>query len=52
MLAMPKEGVSHSRTRIENSRVQMKAPTNPSTVFFGDNLINGVLPKVMPRVHG
>lgn len=30
-------------------RVQMKAPTKPSTVFFGLNLINGVRPKSLPE---
>jgi len=30
--------------------VNIHAPTNPSTVFFGDSLINGVLPKVIPQI--
>jgi hypothetical protein len=30
-------------------KVQKKAPTNPSTVFFGLNLKRGVFPKVLPE---
>jgi len=29
--------------------VKIQAPTKPSTVFLGDNLIRGVRPKVMPQ---
>jgi hypothetical protein len=32
------------KTIVENS-----APQNPSQVFFGDNFINGVLPKKNPK---
>lgn len=35
-------------TAMPNKRVQMKAPTKPSTVFLGLNLIRGVLPKSLP----
>lgn len=30
--------------------VIIEAPINPSQVFFGDNLINGVLPKKKPNI--
>lgn len=31
--------------------VIIEAPINPSQVFFGDNLINGVLPKKKPNIQ-
>lgn len=31
--------------------VVTEAPMNPSQVFFGDNLINGVLPKKNPKKY-
>jgi hypothetical protein len=40
-----KEAEPTARPKI---RVQMNAPTKPSTVFFGLSLINGVLPNVLP----
>lgn len=30
--------------------VVIDAPMNPSQVFFGDNLIKGVLPKKKPKI--
>jgi hypothetical protein len=34
-----------------NRRVLQKAPTNPSTVFFGESLIKGVRPTVIPHTY-
>ena len=31
--------------------VRIQAPTKPSTVFFGDNLISCVRPKVIPQTY-
>jgi hypothetical protein len=31
--------------------VVIEAPMKPSHVFFGDNLINGVLPKKKPQIY-
>jgi len=31
--------------------VLQNAPTKPSTVFFGESLINGVLPRVTPQIY-
>ena len=33
-----------------NNIVEKKAPTKPSTVFFGESLMSGVLPNVIPIV--
>lgn len=38
-------------TASENNRVQKKAPMNPSTVFLGDSLINGVRPNAFPQTY-
>jgi len=35
--------------RTPKSTVKIQAPTKPSTVFFGDNLIKGVRPNVIPQ---
>ena len=35
-------------TAMPNIKVQMNAPTKPSTVFFGLSLIKGVLPNILP----
>lgn len=40
---------NHARTKTAKIRVQMNAPTKPSTVFLGESLISGVLPKVTPN---
>jgi len=34
-----------------NRRVLQNAPTNPSTVFFGESLIKGVRPTLMPHMY-
>lgn len=31
--------------------VLQKAPTNPSTVFFGESLMSGVRPRVIPQMY-
>jgi hypothetical protein len=36
---------------IPNRMVLQKAPTKPSTVFFGESLISGVLPVVIPQMY-
>jgi hypothetical protein len=43
--------VRNGLTARENNRVQRKAPMNPSTVFLGDNLINGVRPNIFPQTY-
>lgn len=38
-------------TKKAETIVVTDAPMNPSQVFFGDNLINGVLPKKNPKKY-
>lgn len=38
-------------TRNAEIMVAIDAPINPSHVFFGDSLINGVLPKKKPKKY-
>lgn len=38
-------------TRNADTMVATDAPINPSRVFFGDSLINGVLPKKKPQKY-
>lgn len=38
-------------TRNADIIVVTEAPINPSQVFFGDNLIKGVLPKKKPKKY-
>jgi hypothetical protein len=40
--------INFRRTASPNIKVQMNAPTKPSTVFLGLSLINGVRPKSLP----
>jgi hypothetical protein len=40
--------VLETLTSSAKSRVQMNAPTKPSTVFFGLSLISGVRPNALP----
>jgi len=41
------KNVPHNTPKI---MVLQNAPTNPSTVFFGESLIRGVLPSVIPQI--
>ena len=38
-------------TTMPNMMVENAPPMKPSHVFFGDNLINGVLPKKKPNIY-
>lgn len=37
-------------TNMPNIIVQIQPPTKPSTVFFGDTVIRGVLPQKNPQM--
>lgn len=37
--------------RTPNKTVLKKAPTKPSTVFLGESLMSGVLPRVIPQIY-
>lgn len=38
-------------TSMPKTMVMIQPPTNPSTVFLGDNLIRGVLPQKKPKMY-
>lgn len=50
ILVVSKKAVESIRTTNAEIIVVIEAPMNPSQVFFGDNLINGVLPKKNPNI--